>query len=118
MKSKYDPRHQKRIKLIQALFAWGLNGHKSNKILDPVVSHLGDIDQLIVSAAPKWPLDQVNQIDLAILRYAAWELQNSTDTPPKVVIDEAIEIAKEYGNESSQSFVNAVLGHIYKQKNA
>ena len=73
------------------------------------------IDNQIKKAAPAWPIDKLNRIDLAILRLSVYELL-FTDTPPKVVIDEAVEIAKEFGAESSPSFVNGVLGTILKGK--
>ncbi len=71
------------------------------------------IDAKIQKAAPEWPLNNLNKIDLAILRLAVYELEKA-ETPPKVVIDEAVELAKEYGGESSSSFINGVLGTIYK----
>lgn len=73
------------------------------------------IDKIITKAAPAWPIDKINKIDLAILRFAVYELMEKV-TPQKVVIDEAVEIAKEYGSESSSSFVNGVLGTIYEMK--
>jgi len=73
------------------------------------------IDELIKKSAPQWPVDKLNRVDLAILRLAVYELENE-DTPPKVVIDEAVELAKEFGGESSSSFVNGVLGTIYKEE--
>ncbi len=69
---------------------------------------------MISTAAPQWSIDKLNKIDLAILWLAIYELENK-DTPPKVVIDEAVELAKEFGSESSSSFINGVLGTIYKQ---
>jgi N utilization substance protein B len=74
-----------------------------------------EFDQHIASSAPQWPIDKLNRIDLSILRLAVFELLN-TDTPPKVVIDEAVELAKEFGSESSPSFINGVLGNILKLK--
>ena len=71
------------------------------------------IDKEIEVAAPTWPIDKLNKIDLAILRLAIYELEEG-ETPPKVVIDEAVELAKEYGSENSPSFVNGVLGTIFK----
>lgn len=117
MKSKNDPRHQKRIKSIQALFAWGVTGNLDDNSLSPIISKVADIDKLISVAAPKWPVDQINKVELAILRYAIWELKNQKDTPPKVIIDEAIEISKEFGDTNSSSFINAVLGNILKNQN-
>lgn len=116
MKSKNDPRHQKRIKLVQAIFAWNINRSSIPEEISPIIPQVSEIDQLIAQAAPKWPLDQINQVDLAILRYSVWELKNNHQIPSKVIIDEAIEIGKEFGNESSSSFINAVLGHILKNQ--
>lgn len=117
MKSKNDPRHQKRIKLVQALFAWNTNQASVPEEISSIVSQISEIDQLIAEAAPKWPLSQISQVDLATLRYSVWELKNNQEVPQKVIIDEAIEIGKEFGNESSASFINAVLGHILKIQN-
>lgn len=115
MKSKNDPRHQQRIKSIQALFAWGISGHSQDQNIDQILSELANIDKLIYQAAPKWPIDQINKVELAILRYAVWELKHQPQTPPKVVIDEAIEIGKEFGDLKSSPFINAVLGNILKK---
>lgn len=117
MKSKNDPRHQKRIKSIQALFAWGITGNLDDNSISPIISEINNVDQLIKQAAPKWPIDQINKVELAILRYAVWELKNQPDTPPKVIIDEAIEISKEFCDANSSAFVNAVLGNIFQKQN-
>ena len=117
MKSKNDPRHQKRIKSIQSLFAWGINHQTDDSSLLPLISEIKKIDNLISTAAPKWPLDQVNKVELAILRYSIWELTNKSETPPRVIIDEAIEIGKEFGDAKSSPFINAVLGNILKKIN-
>jgi len=123
MKAKkiIDPRHLKRQKAIKALFAHsfkkevGVNDNKPPSFLSKkVIRKLKTVDKIIIEAAPKWPIDKINRIDLAILRLAVWELYFNKKTPPKVAIDEAIELAKEYGAESSSSFVNGVLGTIYK----
>ena len=78
-----------------------------------VVEMLPAIDQKIEKAAPSWPIDKINRIDLAVLRFAIFEFMEKK-VPQKVVIDEAVEIAKEYGSENSSSFVNGVLGTIYE----
>lgn len=72
------------------------------------------IDKLIVKRAPEWPLEQIAAIDRAILRLGIYEVLFSDEVPPKVAINEAVEIAKMYGGESSGSFVNGVLGTIYR----
>ena len=76
---------------------------------------LPKIDKIIMKSAPAWPIDKINRVDLAILRFAVYELMEKS-VPQKVVIDEAVEIAKEYGSENSSSFINGVLGTIYKMK--
>lgn len=110
MKTPTDPRHRKRVKLVQALFASSYHP-QNKKLIAPIKENLEDIDKAITSAAPEWPLNNINRVDLAILRVATHELLY-TDTPPKVAIDEAVEIAKKYGAENSSSFVNGVLGTI------
>lgn len=116
MKGKSDPRHQHRIHLMQQLFSWDFNGQKDSQISE-IVSHLKKIDKTIEKAAPAWPIGQINKIDLAILRLAFFEIIVKKDTPEKVVIDEAVELAKEYGSESSAPFVNGVLGKLLEFKN-
>lgn len=116
MKTSTDPRHLKRREAIKFLFADTFTRQPNpsdfeQKILKQKVK----IDKLIKGAAPTWPIDKLNKIDLAVLRLAVYELEN-TDTPPKVIIDEAVELAKEYGSESSSSFINGVLGTIYKDE--
>ena len=116
MKTAKDPRHIKRIKTVKALFAESFAPQKTlPNLAKKVLSQKNKIDKKIQEAAPVWPVDKLNKIDLAMLRLAIFELEN-TKTPPKVVIDEAVEIAKEFGSESSPSFVNGVLGTIYKDR--
>lgn len=117
MKSKNDPRHQRRIKSIQTLFAWGVTGQIDDQSINPVIENIDAIDKSISIAAPKWPIDQINKVELAILRFAVWELTNQPNTPPKVIIDEAIEISKEFCDSNSSAFINAVLGNILKKQN-
>lgn len=112
MKTAKDPRHLKRVKTMQDLFAFNFNSKSPGSIPDEIVSQLPTIDRLIAQTAPSWPIEKINKIDLAILRLAVYELTKQTDIPPKVVVDEAVEIAKEYGSESSPSFVNGVLGKL------
>lgn len=117
MKSKFDPRHQKRIGLFKYLFAWESTKTISNPKITKILSNLPEIDAIITLHAPKWPVNKINRVDLSVLRLAIFELLFSpVPVPPKVIIDEAIEIGKEYGNESSGSFINAVLGSILKDK--
>jgi len=75
-----------------------------------------DIDKLITEFAPQWPISQMKLVDLQILRIAIFEGFLTDTTPPKVAIDEAIEIAKSFGGDASDKFVNGVLGAIYEKK--
>ncbi len=74
------------------------------------------MDQTISEAAPAWPPEQINKVDLIALRIAIWELLFNKKVPEKVAIDEAIEISKEFGSSSSGSFVNGVLGTVVEEK--
>jgi len=114
MKTSSDPRHIKRREAVKVLFAETFT-HQPNdsELVKEILKNKTHIDKLIENAAPSWPTDKLNKIDLAILRLAVYELEEGK-TPPKVIIDEAVELAKEYGSESSPSFVNGVLGTIYK----
>jgi N utilization substance protein B len=115
MKTPFDPRHQKRRKAIQSLFAWAFRrGETKNILASQVISNLEKIDEIISKYAPEWPINQINKIDIAILRLAIYELLIVKSEPPKVIIDEAVELAKEFGSESSPSFVNGVLGAVLK----
>ncbi len=75
------------------------------------------LDQFIAEHAPEWPLDQVAIIDRNILRIALWEFAVKGDTPIKVAINEAVELAKTYGSDSSPRFVNGVLGSLAAHQN-
>jgi N utilization substance protein B len=70
------------------------------------------LDQIIAQYAPEWPLDQIAAIDRNILRMALWEFTVYQDTPLKVAINEAVELAKQYGSDSAPRFVNGVLGAL------
>lgn len=110
MKTSKDPRHKHRIHLMQVLFQWDFNHKKTNDISE-IISKLPEIDSKISVAAPEWPIEKINKIDLAILRLSVFELLLGSE-PPKVVIDEAVELGKEYGSENSSSFINGVLGKL------
>jgi len=114
MKTSNDPRHQHRRLLMDKLFSFSFYAHQVDPQIKNIVSHLPNIDAVIASAAPEWPIDKIAKIDLAVLRLAVFELTIQKKEPPKVIIDEAIELAKEYGNEHSSQFVNGVLGTILK----
>lgn len=119
MKTSRDPRHQQRIKVMQELFAYDFKKENalSLKSAKKIIKNQKKIDKLISKAAPTWPIDKINKIDLSILRQAVFELKFEPETPVKVVIDEAVELAKEYGSESSPSFVNGVLGKLVEELN-
>ncbi|MBM3205373.1 transcription antitermination factor NusB [Candidatus Shapirobacteria bacterium] len=117
MKTPFDPRHKKREETIQDLFAFSFRQSKKPKteIGKKVFQALDKIDQTVSQSAPEWPLEQINKVDLAILRLAIWELMIQKKEPPKVIIDEAIELGKTFGSEKSPSFINGVLGTVYKK---
>ncbi|HET7713743.1 MAG TPA: transcription antitermination factor NusB, partial [Patescibacteria group bacterium] len=79
-----------------------------------VTDNLDTIDSIITTCAPEWPLVQVAKIDLATLRIAIFELYIARSVPPKVAIDEAIELGKQFGGENSGKFINGVLGTVVK----
>lgn len=115
-----DPRHQKRIKLMQALFSYSFNQEidldsTQEENFDKILTQLPALNQVIRQHAPERPLSEINQIDLAILRLIIFEAKNSK-VPTKVIINEAVELAKEFGTESSPKFVNGVLGQILSPK--
>lgn len=88
-----------------------------DEVVKEILAKTEILDKQITLSAPEWPLSRINKIDLAILRLAVFELLVKKTEPVKVVIDEAVELAKEFGSENSASFVNGVLGNILK-KNA
>lgn len=91
----------------------------TNSIVEGVKTNLEKIDNIIVTCAPEWPIDKISKIDLVVLRIAIYELMFSLSVPEKVAIDEAVELAKEFGNDTSSKFANGVLGSvvIYKKEN-
>lgn len=116
MKSPNDPRHKAREKVIKELFSLEFNSQTQieNETVKKIISRIKNIDKIISRAAPEWPIEKINKIDLTILRLAVWELIILKKEPPKVVIDEAVELAKTYGSEKSPAFVNGVLGTVLK----
>lgn len=132
------PRHQARVRALQALYEADLVGHPPEAALEAlleqeeegeplptetveyarhliggVVRNREAIDRLITQAAPTWPLRQMPTIDKSILRLAIFELLfDNGAVPTKVAINEAVELAKEFGSENSSKFVNGVLGTI------
>lgn len=89
----------------------------ASTLLKSVLSRLITLDDIITRAAPDWPLEKIGTVDRNVLRMGLSELLfgDREDTPPKVAIDEAIELAKEFGGETSGKFVNGVLGAVYKE---
>ncbi|MFH1036963.1 MAG: transcription antitermination factor NusB [Patescibacteria group bacterium] len=136
-------RHLSRSIVLQSLYEWDFSG-KGPGDLKPIVEkdikefgpgledetfvwqlvsgiaqHIEGIDKIIEKAAPEWPLDQITIIDRNVLRMGLYELLygNKEEVPPKVAINESIELAKTFGGESSGKFINGVLGTVYKQIN-
>ena len=133
-------RHLSRSIVMQTLYEWDFNNRndlKINEILERNLEEFGPgledsqfvhalikgvlknkekIDEIIVKTAPEWPLEQINLIDRNVLRIGIYELLlgNREEVPPKVAINEAIELAKSFGGETSGKFVNGVLGTIYR----
>lgn len=132
-------RHLARTIALQTLYQWDFNNCQSDQIdeiirrnlkefapqfndngfienlVKGVVKNQADIDALIVKFAPEWPLEQITMVDRNVLRIGIQEMKYDTDIPEKVAINEAIELAKTFGGESSGKFVNGVLGTIYKE---
>jgi len=79
-----------------------------------IIKNLKKIDKTIEDSAPEWPIEQIAVIDKTILRLAVFELELEKDIPPKVVINEAVELAKSYGGENSSKFINGVLGTLFR----
>ena len=118
MKTARDPRHQNRRRIVQELYSYSVN-HQSTlnvNLLKPIINQLGNLDSQIVKCAPERPLNDINKIDLAILRLGIYEILSNKAIPISVIIDEAVELAKEFGSEGSPSFVNAVLAKITNAK--
>jgi len=115
MKTSADPRHKERQKILKSLFAQGFTDQPIPQKAKKVLKKGKILDKEIKSVAPIWPIEKLNRIDLAILRLAVYELKYES-TPPKVIIDEAVELAKEFGGENSASFVNGVLGTFYENQ--
>lgn len=133
-------RHLIRTVILQSLYEWDFYSQKADltsilernlnefapgidepefgwKILKNLVEHLKEIDQIITKAAPEWPFDKIAIINRNILRIGLSELlyANHEEVPPKVAINEAIEMAKNFGGPNSVKFVNGVLGAIYRE---
>lgn len=134
-------RHLSRSIAMQSLYEWDFNGKKKEnlvkvveknireygpglentdfvwQLVNGVKDHLSKIDKVIEKAAPEWPIDQITIVDRNVLRIGLYELiySKKEEVPPKVAINEAIELAKTFGGESSGKFINGVLGTVYKE---
>lgn len=134
-------RHLSRSIAMQSLFEWDFSGRDNSKVeaifkrnlkefaqgleddgftkrlITGVLKKIKKIDNIIEKAAPEWPIDQIALVDRNVLRIGLYELLfgNSREVPPKVAINEAIELAKSFGGDSSGRFVNGVLGTVYRE---
>jgi N utilization substance protein B len=98
-------------------FAPGMGDDKFvHDLVRGVKEHLPEIDKIITETAPDWPIDQINLVDRNILRLGILELRFLKEVPPKVAINEAVELGKMFGGDSSGKFVNGVLGTLYRQQ--
>jgi len=84
----------------------------ASALVDGVLAHRQQIDQMIVQLAPAWPVDQIPAIDRNVLRLAIYEVVIDNKVPMRAAINEAVELAKTYGGESSPKFINGVLGSV------
>lgn len=132
-------RHLARTLAMQILYQWDFHGRDTDnlqfmidtifeefapdfeddgfvdELIRGILVNIQDIDLYITKYAPDWPLDQITYIDRNILRIGCYELIFDKNIPPKVAINESIEIGKSFGGESSGKFINGVLGAIYKE---
>jgi len=114
MKNPLDPRHTKRQKIVEDLYKIDFHKQRISTAAKKIISDKEFIDKEIEKAAPEFPIAKINRVDLAILRLAVYELLIEKAAPKKVIIDEAIELAKEYGGEKSPGFINGALGNLIK----
>lgn len=131
-------RHLSRTIAMQSLFEWDFNNQTAElkpivqthirefahevdetdfiyELAEGVKNNLSAIDGIITKHAPEWPMDQIPPVDRNVLRIGVFELMFLKQVPPKVAINEAVELAKSFGGESSGKFVNGVLGTLYKE---
>jgi len=127
-------RHLSRMVTMQAIYEWNFRKDSDLKeILQRSIAEFKDdinkdfvkaiilgvknkkdeLDKEIQSCAPEWPIEQISCIDKSILEIAIFELLNSPDIPPKVAINEAVELGKQFGGSNSSKFINGVLGTVY-----
>jgi N utilization substance protein B len=86
------------------------------QLVNGVSSHVKELDATLQPVAPEWPIDQIARMDRIVLRMGLYELENDQSVPPKVVINEAVELAKAFGGDNSSKFINGVLGTLLRQK--
>lgn len=111
---------------LEEALARGINRYKDtiddtdfiNHLVNGVDSNREKLDDIIRPAAPQWPIEQIARIDRIILRIGTYELLVSEDAPPKVVINEAVELAKAFGGDNSSKFINGVLGTLLRNREA
>jgi N utilization substance protein B len=132
-------RHLSRSIVLQSLFEWDLNNLEKkaveeimsrnidefaankipfmDKLLDGIIAKQSELDMIIEKAAPEWPIDRISPVDRNILRLGLYELlfSDRKEVPAKVAINEAIELAKQFGGDNSSRFINGVLGAVYKE---
>ncbi|MDO8424859.1 MAG: transcription antitermination factor NusB [bacterium] len=133
-------RHLSRSIAMQSLYEWDFSGKTADlekiverniqefgpgleekgfiwELITGVIQHMPELDKIIEKAAPQWPIDQISIVDRNVLRLGLFELlyEDKTAVPPKVAINEAIELAKSFGGESSGKFINGVLGTVFKE---
>mgnify|MGYP001616720446 FL=1 len=133
-------RHLSRSIVMQSLYEWDFSGKKTDlksvvernikefgpglqdqtfvwQLTTGIVKKLPQINKIIEKTAPEWPLEQITIIDRNVLRIGLYELlyENKSEVPPKVAINESIELAKSFGGESSGKFINGVLGTVFKE---
>jgi len=134
-------RHLSRSVAMQSLYEWDFSGRDSfrideivarninefapgldsiefiRRLVKGVIDNLEKLDKIIAKSAPEWPIEQITIVDRNILRLGLYELLfgDRKEVPPKVAINEAIELAKSFGGESSGKFINGVLGTVYRE---
>ena len=131
-------RHLSRTLAMQSLFEWDFNGQQGDlktitqnhikesaqfkddeqfvfELVEGVSKDIAEIDKIIVKHAPEWPIEQIPPVDRNVLRIGVYELMFLKQVPPKVAINEAVELGKTFGGDSSGKFVNGVLGALYKE---
>ncbi len=112
-----DARHKRRVCIVQDLFAYSFKNEQfaepyKDELFSSLIPSMKEIDSSIAKYAPKFPIEKISKIDLAILRLAVFELVICPTEPKKVIINEAVELAKELGGEKSYLFINGVLGKL------